>query len=72
MFCIEINIWVMESTNAKIRVKTSNLEDQYMRLFNLAVRPEEPLEIHVFEKCWIIGKYCPNMLANLRRNGSRI
>ena len=33
-------------------MKTSKLEDQYTKLFNLALWPEEPPEIHFFEKCW--------------------
>ena len=40
----------------RISVKTSKLEDQYTNLFNLAVWPEKPPEIHVFEKGWIFGK----------------
>ena len=30
-------------------MKTSKLEDQYTKLFNLAFWPEEPHEIHFFE-----------------------
>ena len=39
-------------SKSQFLVKTSKLEDQYTKLFNLALWPEEPPEIHFFEKCW--------------------
>jgi len=43
-------------------VKTSKFEDQYTKLFNLAVWPEEPPEIRLFETFWNFG--FPNIVEN--------
>ena len=47
---------------------TSELEDQYANLFNLAVWPDQPPDF--FEKCWnfgfqkLAGKYFPQHVQN--------
>ena len=54
--------------NRQKSVKTSELEDQYAVIFSLAVWPEEPHEVHFFQKELVSTKLVVRKIAQNSQN----
>ena len=58
-------------TNSDLRESLITRRSIYDTFFNLALGPEEPSEVHLFEKCWIFRKLFSPKILHLARNGPR-